>query len=696
MTNAFPDAQQQDDAQKLDDLEDRYRRAREDRRKYEPEWQTNLAFLKGQQWLQWSRQRQALYQPPVPPWRQRRTTNLIQPVVRTLLGKIIAQPTQTKVQAANDTVEASQDARAQDQLIDHLRVVCHSEKVEEEAARWLIATGTEIQHVCWDKSLGEEISYPDTVPGEGTDEYGEPNPDRAHPQAGEPMREPGPDGEVDPDGNVVHMGEVDHQAVSVFQFFPEPGVENLEDMEWCFLASVKPAGYVNRRYGKSFTDDTVASEEFNRHTTADDESTGGGTTKGVLLKRYWEKPNNEYPDGRYAVYANDEILFSGPNPYPHLPLPFVVGRDRTAVPGRFWGRSVIADLVPLQREYNKLKSQGAEIRESTARPKWHAFKGTLIAGRPITTAPAEVLETNPLPGLTDGGKPTKIAGGDVPASFMAEAAGISSQFYEIAGVHDFSHGVGGFRSMAALRMLIEQDDMRSGVLIREHSRTTVEAETAMLKIVKQFYIEPRAVSVVGPDQSVEVHQFFAEKIADDPQVRLITSGALPLSYAAREEVVLGWQKSGLVTDPRVIRKLLGLTNLPGIGDSLELDTRKAERENQAMKMGQPVEAHDFDNHLVHGQEHDDYRKGQEYEKLVQANPPVADVFAQHVAMHKQLIEQAMAVAPQAQAGGQPGGSSQSPMPPPTTRGMPGSPSAARSPLNAQPTDSSGIPVSTTP
>lgn len=637
-------AQVQTDADTLKDLDDRFRRAREDRRKYEGEWQTSLAFLKGQHWLQWSRQRQALYQPPVPPWRQRVTKNLTGPTMRTMLGKLLANPTQAKVQAANNTPEAAQDARAQDEFIDYLRTVCRSEKVEEEAARWLLATGTEIHHPCWDKSLGDELTYPDTLPSEGVDPTGAPLPDQPHPMAGQPMREPNKEtGEDDGTGNVVHMGEIDHVAVSPFQFFPEPGVENIEDMEWCLYVSVKPASYVNRRYGTHFDDETVPTDEFVTYTTASDESSGG-TTQGVLLKRFWERPNNEYPEGRYVVYANDEVLFSGPNPYPKFPIPFVVGRDRTAVPGRFWGRSVVADLVPLQRAYNKLNSQAAEIREATARPKWHAFKGSLIPGKPITTAPAEVLETMPVPNMPDGGRPTKIEGGDVPQSFMVEAASIERQFYEIAGLHDFSRGTQGLaggKTAAGLRMLIEQDDTRMGILKREHDRTIVDVETAMLKLAKQFYIEPRAITVVGPDMATEVHQFFAEKIGDDPQVRLVTSGSLPLSYAAREDTVFGWMERGIVTDQRIIRKLLGLSTMPGVGDSLDLDVRQAERENQMMKQGQIPQAHDYDNHLVHGQEHDDYRKGEEYEQLAASNPSVAQAFDGHVALHKQFIAAAM-------------------------------------------------------
>src|SRR3954463_5336988 len=92
-------AKRVDDTATIAELDERYKRARDDRRQYEGEWLTNLAFLKGQQWMEWSKVRQSLYQKPSPPWRIRVTVNLVQPIVRTLLGKIGSQPTQGKVQA---------------------------------------------------------------------------------------------------------------------------------------------------------------------------------------------------------------------------------------------------------------------------------------------------------------------------------------------------------------------------------------------------------------------------------------------------------------------------------------------------------------------------------------------------------------------------------------------------------------------
>ena len=533
-------ASRADDASIIAKWDERYKKARDDRRQHEGTWLTNLAFVKGDQWMSWSKQRQTLYNKPSPPGRIRTTSNLMQPIVRTLLGKIGAQQTQGKVQANSETPEANMDARAQDELLEHLRHVCKSEETDGEALKWMLIAGTGIHHLCWDKSIGDEVLEPDTIMVDSTDPMtGQPTQvEQPNPNAGQPVREPAAspaDGEDPKPGAVVHMGEVDHMPVSPLQFFPEPMAKTIDDMEWCLYVCVRPASYVLRKYGKKVEEDRISADEFLQATPGED----SGLAKGVVVKSGFERPNAENPEGSYIVFAGEEVLVNGPNPYPKFPLPFIVEKD-PLVPDSFWGRSIVSDLVPLQRAYNRLKSQAAEIREQVARPKWHRFKNTMDPGVPITTASNEVIESTYMAGMPDGGKPSKIVGGDVPASFHVEAAAIERQFYEIAGLHDFrsgTQGAMGGKTASGLRMLLEQDDTRVGVLKREHDKAVLDSQAAMLKLAKQFYIEPRTVTVVGPDLAVEVKTFYSEKISDDPQVRLVASGNLPTSMVAHSTAV---------------------------------------------------------------------------------------------------------------------------------------------------------------
>lgn len=654
---------QKTDGQVIEEIEDLYRRARDDRRSYERDWQIILAFLKGQQWLEWNRSTNALWLPPAPPWRVRHVVNLMQPVYRTLFGKLTSQPLRRgRVRPANDTPDARQDALAQDELLEHLWTQCGSEEESLEVGRWGLLLGTGIHYIPWDKSKGDALTQPATLvmPDPATGRQTEvPNP-----QSGQPLREPNPEtGEEDPEGNPLHLGDVDHISVSPFEFFPEPLVARIEDMEWVFYVKVRPASYVFRKFGVKLDEEQIPSDEYAVGNISGDDEPMAPPARGILCKAFFRRPTSEYPEGQYIVYASNQLLYRGPAPYPKDPLPFEVVRERM-IPGRFWGRSVFADLVPLQRNYNKLLSQAIEIRNATARPKWHVFKNALDAGKTISTAPAEVIVTNVIAGVADGGRPTKIEGGTVPPSFFAEAEQVRAQFYEIAGVHDFGRGtkgIAGGNTFSGLNLMLEQDDTRIGTLRRDIDRGTLAVERMKLRRVKQFYIEPRTIAVVGADKTSEVKEFYAEKIPEDADVELIDSGNLPTSWAARQQYVMELMKTevkpgSLLSDRRAALKLMGLADVEGIYDEYNRDVRQAQRENEKMTKGDEngqilvPPAHDYDNHLVHGQEHDSYRKGEEYEQLVAANPAIAQAFEQHVAQHRAYVQQALmmqaAVAPQ--------------------------------------------------
>lgn len=609
------------DSQLIGTLEEKFKAARDDRRQYEREWQINLAFLKGQQWLEWDKVRQTLYLPPVPPWRVRLTTNLIQPMFRTIFGKITAQQAQAKVQATNDTTDSQQNARAQDELLEYLHVKCDSEVEINEVLKWAIVTGTGIHKVCWDKSLGDELP---------------PDPETGQPQ-------------LDASGNPLHMGEIAHYSVSPFEFFPEPLAKKIEDMEYVFHVKVRPSSYIFRKYGVKIEDETITADDYlqSQFSPVGEEQATGTPVKGVALKEYWERPNSEQPEGRYVVYVNDTVLYQGPNPYPKEPIPFFEARE-SVVPDRFWGRSVISDLVPVQQNYNKNRSQAVEIRNSTARPKWAVVRGALDPGQTISTAPAEVIQYNPVPGAYEMGKPAKIEGGNIPVSFFQELERTQSELFEVAGIHDFSRGLsglGGIRAGFALQMILEEDTTRIGILKRSADLAIMKVARAKLRLAKQFYLEPRTITIVGPDMAAEAKVFEADKIPDDVDVRIIASGALPASMAAKQQFVLQLWSQKLIQDPRVALKLLQLGDVEGVYDDVNRDTKQAQRENEAMKAGNIVRAHDYDNHLIHGQEHDAERKGEEYEQLVAQNPQIEQLFQQHVQMHRALIQQAMQPPP---------------------------------------------------
>ncbi len=79
-------------------------------------------------------------------------------------------------------------------------------------------------------------------------------------------------------------------------------------------------------------------------------------------------------------------------------------------------------------------------------------------------------------------------------------------------------------------------------------------------------------------------------------------------------------------------EMLNLGGVEKVYDDYLVDIRQAQRENIRMAQSEQVTANDYDNHDVHIEIHNKYRKGQEYEAL---DDQAKMIYNDHVASHTQ-------------------------------------------------------------
>jgi hypothetical protein len=89
-------------------------------------------------------------------------------------------------------------------------------------------------------------------------------------------------------------------------------------------------------------------------------------------------------------------------------------------------------------------------------------------------------------------------------------------------------------------------------------------------------------------------------------------------------------KNGLLP-PDMGMEMLGIAGIDRIFQNLMVDRRQAERENLKMSLGIQVMANDYDNHGLHLEVHNRFRKTQEYELL---DPNNQQLFEVHCAQHQ--------------------------------------------------------------
>jgi hypothetical protein len=265
---------------------------------------------------------------------------------------------------------------------------------------------------------------------------------------------------------------------------------------------------------------------------------------------------------------------------------------------------------------------------------------------------------------------------------------------DISGQHEVSKGSvpSGVTAATAISFLQEKDDSILSHTFASIERGMEDVAGQTLGLIKQFWDTPRLVKVVGSDGFFDVLQLEGSEIATD--IRMEGGSSLPTSKAARQAFITDLMKMGFIK-PEDGLKLLDIGGVQQLNRKLKVDENQAQRENIKMKRMKPeqvmeyqqqaeqammqaqqqmmtdpeaesplmdqesgmlmeppalVPVNNWDNHAVHIETHNNFRKTQAFEML---DPSVQELFEQHVNAHVQAVNDAMAQVDLVRSGGMP-------------------------------------------
>jgi len=610
-----------------DDLDDLYQDAKEARIPMEKTWLENIAFYMGKHWLVWNKETRSFDVPSVEPWRVLITNNLIQPRIRTEYAKLIQQRPAAQVQPLSDQADDLRKARTNNHILEYSWKPTGSERAKNESLLNALIYGTGLNKIYWDPTKGKVISDPER-------------------------------------GIFQPLGEVCVKACSPFEIYIQPLAKHIDDMDWIIHSTLRTASYIFDRYGKVVQEEEYPTDEHleGRLSQLTDLSVSG-KIKGVRTLEFWQVPCKQYPGGRYIVKVGEEVVEALPHPYKRVKLPFTAWQH-IPVPSRFWGDSLPTQLADPQRNYNKSRSQGVEIRNLMSKPKIIYPLGAIPADKEITSRPGENIPYIPIAGL----KPEWVSGKDIPVTFWRDLEQTRTEMNEISGQHEVTQAQvpGQVKAGVAIQQLQEQDDLRLTPASMSFEDAIASQESMKLKLMKQFYQETRVARIVGEGQRIEVVEFTADDIMDDADVVVEAGSSLPKSLSAKREFITGLVQNGILTDPRMILRLMEFDKVEELYDEINKDIAQAERENDkmrgavqapdplALEQGMPapaapvIEAHPWDNHPIHKWAHERHMKSEEFEN---SDPAIQQIFIQHREMHEAFIMQAQLTAPAPAEGG---------------------------------------------
>lgn len=455
-------------------LQKRYRKAREQRQKFDYQWSELDNFYRGEQYSS----------DKIPPWVPKPVTNFIHLVVTTKRAALALEHPSAILSAVSaqdrDRIEELQ------RIYEWVWKKIKASRVVRKNIETSRLLGTGIAHVYWNENtgvMGREGQY--------------------------------------------YEGEICVEEVDPATFFPDPNADCLEDCQFIHLVNKKPRAWVES-YFKTKLEDiesakiTAETDIYHRNYYSDTSNDEDGIVElHTHYERYWNtekmpsvqtmntgSPYEELSDEQleeeeiggwnYRRYymVGDKILKTEDKIKPNM-YPFALLYDFKQFRS-FWGKSTASLILDNQKLINKVESIIAMIGTLLQNPQKVVTKSSGIS-------PQEVRKYSMAPGhtwLTNDADPSRsirwqeVPQIPLPLFNLADAA--KQNIREITGLNEAYMGgnVGSLQTSSGVNSLIDRATMRDKDQMVEIEEYIEQLSRLILGFVTSYYTDERYMKVI--------------------------------------------------------------------------------------------------------------------------------------------------------------------------------------------------------
>ena len=333
-------------------------------------------------------------------------------------------------------------------------------------------------------------------------------------------------------------------------------------------------------------------------------------------------------------------------PYDEIPIVALKCKD---IPGQFFGRSIIEELIPLQRAYNGCKNKIHDYIRTLASNPLLVPQGSIDDIDALVecgTAPGTVIEYD-----ADRGKPSPLIFQSISGEVRQECDDIVREMEYVAGVSQLmvtGANPTGVVSGTAIDKLQKIDSTRLS-LTADGIRSAIKALALLwLKIYKRHAKTCRVLSIAGQNEMSSVFTWTSEDI-NSFDVVFDSDNELKNSEEKQRNNFLTAMSMGLFNDdngklPRDFReRAIELLRLGAYGTLMsenELQLKGARRENDMLCAGRVPELDLYDDDELHIAEHKRFALQMRFKLLRKKDPELARAFDEHIREHTKRAAEA--------------------------------------------------------
>ena len=598
-----------------------------------PRWRKLLAWVCGYQYIDINRGSGKLR--PVPLEKQRKLVfNRLKAFLKKLVSKAMAVVPALGVIPKTADPEDLRAAEVGDAIIEALYDKLNFDMIRRQFFTWVFLVNKAIIRVFWNekkeglvgiKKVTEEI---DNVP-------------------------------VETEVKITEAGDVDIEIVSPFACRTDPLSTRPEKWRWFLFGEKVDADELEAEYelpaGSVDTDtqllddkEVIPYEEmipgFSSAISQPDEAVIGRT---CVKFEFWT-PNI------YIFAAKNKILEYGINPYGRIP--FFTYSDSTIPVDNYaydivMNDSIIKDMIPVQKEYNRFVSLMSSALERASKIKVLSPLSALLNKRQVyDDGSIVIIDYN-----NQMGEPHQLRLDPIPPYVFNLKQDLERELESVSNIHEVSFGRLPERASHAsgtlVSLLIEQDDSVLDPIIRDADKVFSDVWTMVLEIIQHSYTTPRMFKLVGRNLEDSVRWFKGADLKGNTDVAITTQLALPKSKALRAEWILKLAERGLIDDKKLVLELLEFAEAKKLYPLSLVHEKKAVRENFIIETNSDISNeqisryfYEFDDHEAHLKIHLRDRLSPKFEKYT-PNQKVA--LETMINFHRQRLQPQAQPAPQA-------------------------------------------------
>lgn len=550
----------------------------------EREWYRNILFYLDHQWIRYDETNHRWRAENTREWVPRPVTNRLGSTVNTIRSAIMsANPKFSAEPRVPDSDLSTSGARAARDILDILYVDSQFRAARRNMSSWLVLTGTGVLGVDFSTAKKHGEIW---VPGEQCATCGY----KAAPKDLQPECPGCHDTrwlEDVENGESVPRGRLLTTSWSPFEVYLDSGVMDVQEQPALILSRSYHVEVARQTWENQEIQPTTASTSaqyfLNSLATSSSSFRGTAVQDHVIVRRFYRKPCEAWPDGLTATVTSDGRVLEYDEDYKYRlkttqePFYPVIPAVYDEVPGRFWGKTPVSSLVIKQAQRNRIEALYEITLMTMAGPVWIIPTGSNPSK--ITGQPGIQITATPVSGML----PTRLQGLGPDSSVIQFIEKIDQDFEEIAATFSVLKGKqpGGVRAFQAMRLLEERGMGRFGSVFENLEAMYEKWGVYSLEMYREFALTPLVRHAKNEYGQWTQQQFLRSDLSADVDIRVESGSVRPKSSISKLDAMQRLQAMGVLDAryPEQRLKMLEESGMLSMMPGVERDTEAAMREN---------------------------------------------------------------------------------------------------------------------